>query len=202
MPDPEALLLVASDRVSAFDVVMNEAVPFKGAVLTQLSAFWFRHLGAGGPFPLHHRVTPTRSSSGCPGSPDTASSSAVARCWCGARAGAVRVRRARVPQRVGLEGVPGGGHPRRGAAAEGDARERAPGRRALLARHQGGVGTRHQRDLSHWRRRWARTSPAASDRSASPVYSAGRDYAAGRGIIIADTKFEFGRHRRHPAADR
>ena len=46
---PEALLLVASDRVSAFDVVMNEAVPFKGAVLTQLSAFWFRRLEAAAP---------------------------------------------------------------------------------------------------------------------------------------------------------
>src|SRR2546425_13314802 len=40
----DSLLLVASDRVSAFDVVMGEAVPHKGAVLTQLSAFWFRRL--------------------------------------------------------------------------------------------------------------------------------------------------------------
>ncbi|HEU5358716.1 MAG TPA: phosphoribosylaminoimidazolesuccinocarboxamide synthase [Gemmatimonadales bacterium] len=39
--DPEHLLLVASDRVSAFDVVMREPVPWKGAVLTQISAFWF-----------------------------------------------------------------------------------------------------------------------------------------------------------------
>src|SRR5437899_10651045 len=42
--DERTLLLVASDRVSAFDVVMREAVPYKGAVLTQLSAFWFRRL--------------------------------------------------------------------------------------------------------------------------------------------------------------
>ena len=38
---PDQLLLVASDRVSAFDVIMREAVPWKGAVLTQISAFWF-----------------------------------------------------------------------------------------------------------------------------------------------------------------
>lgn len=38
----DRLLMLASDRVSAFDVVMNEAVPGKGAVLTELSAFWFR----------------------------------------------------------------------------------------------------------------------------------------------------------------
>jgi phosphoribosylaminoimidazole-succinocarboxamide synthase len=38
------LLLVASDRVSAFDVVMAEPVPDKGRVLTALSAFWFEHM--------------------------------------------------------------------------------------------------------------------------------------------------------------
>ena len=36
--DADRVLLVASDRVSAFDVVMNERVPCKGAVLTQLTA--------------------------------------------------------------------------------------------------------------------------------------------------------------------
>lgn len=49
--DERRLLLVASDRISAFDVVMNEAVPDKGAVLTQISAFWFGKLAAAQP---HH----------------------------------------------------------------------------------------------------------------------------------------------------
>ena len=44
--DAGMLLLVASDRVSAFDVVLREPVPHKGAVLTQLSAFWFQRLAA------------------------------------------------------------------------------------------------------------------------------------------------------------
>ncbi|HEY0580727.1 MAG TPA: phosphoribosylaminoimidazolesuccinocarboxamide synthase [Chloroflexota bacterium] len=39
--DEQRLLMVASDRVSAFDVVMAEPIPGKGAVLTALSAFWF-----------------------------------------------------------------------------------------------------------------------------------------------------------------
>jgi phosphoribosylaminoimidazole-succinocarboxamide synthase len=39
----DRLLMVASDRVSAFDVIMDEPIPGKGAVLTALSAFWFRH---------------------------------------------------------------------------------------------------------------------------------------------------------------
>jgi phosphoribosylaminoimidazole-succinocarboxamide synthase len=38
------LLLVTSDRISAFDVVMREAIPHKGRVLTAMSAFWFGHL--------------------------------------------------------------------------------------------------------------------------------------------------------------
>lgn len=38
------LLLVASDRVSAFDVVMDQPVPWKGQVLTRMSAFWFGRL--------------------------------------------------------------------------------------------------------------------------------------------------------------
>jgi phosphoribosylaminoimidazole-succinocarboxamide synthase len=42
--DAERLLIVATDRVSAFDVVMREAVPYKGAVLTQLTAWWLRQL--------------------------------------------------------------------------------------------------------------------------------------------------------------
>lgn len=41
----DTLLIVASDRLSAFDVVMAEPVPEKGRVLTALSAFWFDHLG-------------------------------------------------------------------------------------------------------------------------------------------------------------
>ena len=43
--DAERLLIVATDRVSAFDVVMAEPVPFKGAVLTQMTAWWLRQLG-------------------------------------------------------------------------------------------------------------------------------------------------------------
>ena len=43
--DGDRLLLVATDRVSAYDVVMAEPIPMKGAVLTQVSAWWFRQLG-------------------------------------------------------------------------------------------------------------------------------------------------------------
>ena len=43
--DDKHLLFVASDRISAFDVVMKTGIPGKGKVLTQLSLFWFQLLG-------------------------------------------------------------------------------------------------------------------------------------------------------------
>ena len=55
--DAQRLLLVASDRVSAFDVVMREPVPRKGAVLTQISAFWFERLAD--VFPSHYLTART-----------------------------------------------------------------------------------------------------------------------------------------------
>ena len=43
--DEQRLLIVASDRLSAFDVVLPTPIPGKGAVLTNISHFWFRKLG-------------------------------------------------------------------------------------------------------------------------------------------------------------
>src|SRR4026209_1031402 len=57
--DAAHLLLVASARISAFDVIMRETIPRKGAVLTQLSAFWFELLGP--VFPSHYVTAPTRA---------------------------------------------------------------------------------------------------------------------------------------------
>jgi len=52
--DPERILLVTTDRVSAFDVVMSETIPFKGAVLTQLTAWWLGKLAGR---VRHHMLT-------------------------------------------------------------------------------------------------------------------------------------------------
>jgi phosphoribosylaminoimidazole-succinocarboxamide synthase len=41
----DKLLMVATDRISAYDVIMDDAIPGKGAVLTKLSLFWFDLLG-------------------------------------------------------------------------------------------------------------------------------------------------------------
>ena len=52
--DDGRLLLVTTDRISAFDVVMAETIPMKGAVLTQLSAWWFGQLEGVVP---HHMIS-------------------------------------------------------------------------------------------------------------------------------------------------
>jgi phosphoribosylaminoimidazole-succinocarboxamide synthase len=44
----DRILMVASDRISAFDVIMGEPIPGKGALLTRLSLFWFDQLGPKG----------------------------------------------------------------------------------------------------------------------------------------------------------
>src|SRR5436190_2887335 len=62
----ESYLLVATDRISAFDCIMPNGIPRKGEVLTQLSHFWFNtfsdwmpnHLLAGPKDPLPPRLAP------------------------------------------------------------------------------------------------------------------------------------------------
>src|SRR3979409_2610146 len=50
----DRVLLLTTDRLSAFDVVMGEIIPLKGAVLTQISAWWFRKLEGVVP---HHMIS-------------------------------------------------------------------------------------------------------------------------------------------------
>jgi phosphoribosylaminoimidazole-succinocarboxamide synthase len=50
----DRVLLLTTDRISAFDVVMAETIPMKGAVLTQISAWWFKQLEGVVP---HHMIS-------------------------------------------------------------------------------------------------------------------------------------------------
>src|SRR5947208_7703687 len=49
----DSLLFVATDRLSAFDVILPDPIPYKGAVLNQISAFWFQKLD----FAKNHFIT-------------------------------------------------------------------------------------------------------------------------------------------------
>ena len=66
--DDETLLMVASDRVSAFDVVLPQPIPFKGEVLTLVTAWWLEQLESR---VAHHliAVDPDRIIARLPGPP-------------------------------------------------------------------------------------------------------------------------------------
>jgi phosphoribosylaminoimidazole-succinocarboxamide synthase len=190
--DPGHLLVVASDRVSAFDVVMREPVPHKGAVLTQISAFWFERLA--GVFPSHY-VTAR--------APEiVARLPALAEHAEELRGRAMLVRRAvPVPFECVVRGYLSG-------SAWAEYRDRgtlageplAPGLKesALLDPPLFSPATKAEsgHDENVTLARMAEVlgrDLALGLRDASfAVYRAGRDHAASRGIIIADTKFEFG----------
>ena len=98
-PDrPGELLMVASDRVSAFDYVLEPDIPGKGALLTALSRWWFTRF----PTSRNHLVADERASS-CRPRPPTAP------CRPHAQDAPGRVR-PRVPDRLGMGGVCRAGH--------------------------------------------------------------------------------------------
>jgi phosphoribosylaminoimidazole-succinocarboxamide synthase len=190
--DRDHLLMVASDRVSAFDVVMHEAIPRKGAVLTQISAFWFEKLGA---------VVPSHFL--------TARTTEILRRYpaLGAHRGQITgrtmlVRRTTpIPFECVVRGYLSGsawkeyqehgtlaGEPLLHGLIESSRLE--PPIFSPATKEEAG----HDINVPF----------AAMEKALGPgkaamlrdlsfaVYAAGRDHAATRGIIIADTKFEFG----------
>ena len=53
--DDENILIVTTDRLSAFDIIMNEPIPFKGEVLTKMANFWFEKFSSLVPNHLTHK---------------------------------------------------------------------------------------------------------------------------------------------------
>jgi phosphoribosylaminoimidazole-succinocarboxamide synthase len=191
--DDDRLLVVATDRVSAFDVVMREAVPHKGAVLTQLTAWWLRQLEGVVP---HHMLAADVDAV-----IDAVPTVGAHRAELAGRA--MLCRRADVyPVECVVRGYLSGsawkeyrahgtlaGEPLAPGLVESSRLEPplfSPATKAeaghdeniTVARMQATVGEAVGMELEALSRR---------------VYERGRDLAAERGIIIADTKFEFGR---------
>jgi phosphoribosylaminoimidazole-succinocarboxamide synthase len=188
----DALLLVASDRISAFDVVLREPIPKKGAVLTQMSAFWFRALA--GIVQNHYLTADAREIIQriplLAGERETIATRAML------------VRRARpIPFECVVRGY---------LAGSGWAEYQAHGTMAgeplpagLLESAQldpplftpaTKAVTGHDENITFARMR-EELGPALAERlrdSSLALYRAARDQSAARGIIIADAKFEFG----------
>ena len=186
----DRLLIVASDRLSAFDVVLPDPIPGKGRVLTAISNFWFartRHIVAnhltGEPIAtVRRRSGRTRAARGPRGR------------RAPPQAAAGRGRRARLPDRLRLEGLPGE-RPRCAASRCRRARSRRRGCRRRSSRprpRRRRASTTRTCPSRRSRRRSAGRRPPRVRELALALYAFAADYARGRGILIADTKFEFG----------
>jgi phosphoribosylaminoimidazole-succinocarboxamide synthase len=191
--DDERLLLVATDRVSAFDVVMAETIPHKGAVLTQITAWWLKQLESK---IEHHMLSADISEIVLE----------VPRLQGHERELAGRAmlcRRSTVfPIECVVRGYLSGsawkeyrdhgtlaGEPLRKGLRESDRLDPplfSPATKADEG-HDENITVDRMRALIG--DRWA----GELERLSREIYQAGRAIAAERGIIIADTKFEFGR---------
>ncbi|MEP6991359.1 MAG: phosphoribosylaminoimidazolesuccinocarboxamide synthase [bacterium] len=193
--DADRLLLVASDRVSAFDVVMNERVPHKGAVLSQMTAWWLAQLGALVP---HHLL-----------SADAAAIVALVPALApheDAIAGrSMLCRRTEVfPVECVVRGYLSGSAWKEYRASGTLAGEPLPAGLTESARFdpprfspatKAESGHDENITVADVRRQLGGETAQALEHMSRQVYERGRDLAAARGIIIADTKFEFGRDR-------
>ena len=190
--DDARLLLVASDRVSAFDVVMAEPVPRKGEVLTQLTVAWLGRLGHLGP---HHLLTAEsgeilRDIPALAGHRD-----AIA-----GRAMLVR-RTAPVAFECVVRGYLSGSawqeYRRTGTLAgeplpEGMLEASRFPRPVFSPATKAESGHDENVPVAAMRRALGERLTLELESRSLALYLAGRDHAEGRGIIIADTKFEFG----------
>jgi len=191
--DDERLLLVATDRVSAFDVVMNEAIPYKGAVLTQVTAWWLRQLESS---VAHHMITA-----------DVDEIVREVPSLAGHRAPlagrSMLCRRTTVfPVECVMRGYLAGSAWKEyrasgtlaGEKLAPDLRESERFEPALFSPATK-AETGHDENITpaHVAELLGPEVAAELERLSRLVYERGRAIAAERGIIIADTKFEFGR---------
>ena len=185
----EALLIIATDRISAFDVVMQNGLPGKGIVLTQISKFWFDHFADTVP---HHLISTDVAD--VPGLTDAQRVSLAGRIMLCRKTEVVPI------ECIARGYITGSGwkdYQRSGEVCgitlpEGlqnsdrlaeplftPSTKAVDGHDENISFAQGAeeVGE----ELMHW----------LGEKTLS-LYSSARDYAASRGIILADTKFEFG----------
>jgi phosphoribosylaminoimidazole-succinocarboxamide synthase len=177
------LLMVASDRISAYDVILPDPIPDKGAVLTQMSVFWFEHLGDVCPNHFLSLDVPEE-----------------------AAGRAIRVRRLDMyPVECVVRGYLSGSGWREyresgavcGIALPEGLRESeklpepifTPATKAEIGEHDENVDFERAVEIVGDRGLMENLRDASIE-----LYTRASDHAAERGIILADTKFEFGSH--------
>ncbi|KAM9863476.1 phosphoribosylaminoimidazolesuccinocarboxamide synthase [Leucobacter sp. BZR 635] len=179
----EHLLVVASNRVSAFDFVLEPPIPGKGALLTELSNWWFAQI----PMANHLAV-----GEGTPAVPDAVADRAVVsrrlemypiECVVrGALTGSGFIEYQQTGAVCGIE-LPAGLH-------DGDLLDEpiyTPAYKAPFGEHDENITLERSAEL-------VGQEVAEALRAASlEIFTAARDLAAERGVVLADTKFEFGK---------
>lgn len=186
----DRLLLVASDRISAFDVVLDQPIPYKGEVLTKLSLFWFDLLGDVVP---NHFISSDVSTLPEEFAPYTDY----------LRGRSMIVKKAEVfPVECIVRGyVAGSGWKEYQAdgticgiqlpdglleSAKLEEPIFTPSTKAEIGDHDENISFERMIDII------GETSAEALRNASIALYSQAREHAASTGIIIADTKFEFG----------
>ena len=190
--DADRLLLLATDRVSAFDVVMHETVPYKGAVLTQMTAWWLRQLEGR----VRHHLLASDATAIVRAVPALAGAEALL------RGRAMLCRRTTVfPVECIVRGYIAGSAWKEYRAAGTLAGERLPAGLRESDRlptpifspatkaetgHDANITIRQMSDILG-----AKVTQEL-ERLARDIFTFGQSIAEPRGILIADTKFEFG----------
>jgi phosphoribosylaminoimidazole-succinocarboxamide synthase len=187
--DEDQLLIVTTDRLSAFDVVLPDPIPGKGAVLTAVSSFWFERTRA----QVRNHLSDRPLESVLP--------DAQERAQVEGRAVIVRRLRALPVEAIVRGYLIGSGwkdYQASGAVSGIQLPDKlkladrlpepiyTPSTKAAVGDHDENIDfVRSEALLGH--------DLAARVRDVSlQIYAAAAEYALGRGIIIADTKFEFG----------
>src|SRR5438270_4926829 len=184
----DTLLFVATDRISAFDVILPDPIPKKGAVLNQLSAFWFNRFGKID----NHFV-----------SADFDYFPKQLRPFREQLAGRSMIVRKTTPLTVEcvVRGYLAGSGWKEYQQSQSVCGIKLPPSLQLASPLPKAIFTPSTKaeqghdeniDMNECRRLLGDETAARVEKLSLEIYSAGRDYASERGIIVADTKFEFG----------
>jgi len=191
--DRDRVLLLTTDRISAFDVVMAETIPMKGAVLTQISAWWFNELEGVVP---HHMISADADTiiGEIPALKEHRTSLVGRAMLC---------RRTNVfPIECVIRGYLSGSAWKEYAAHGTLAGERLPSGLLESSKLEPAIfspatkaETGHDENITVARMREIVGDDVAYtlESMTRAVYSLGEKISRDHGIIIADTKFEFGR---------
>jgi phosphoribosylaminoimidazole-succinocarboxamide synthase len=192
----ETLLFVATDRISAFDVILPDPIPQKGAVLNQISAFWFKRFGEACLEPNlridNHFVTGDFDEF-----PDE-----LKKFHDQLAGRSMIVQKTRpLPVECVVRGYLAGSGWKEYQESQSVCGIKLPGGLNLASQLLEPIFTPATKaeaghdiniDMNECRRILGNETAERVRELSLQIYTAGRDHATQRGIIVADTKFEFG----------